>query len=382
MRVTARLVRAATQSSIWSGSYERELRDILALQRELAQTVARELRVTVAPAAAAAASLARAVDPAAHDAYLRGRYQWGKRTQASLLQSIELFQTSARLDPAYAAPYAGLAGSYVLLGLSAIVERPSTEALGLAKLAARRALELDPNLAEAHTALGYAELWSWNLEPSRHAFERAIALNPSDATTRFWNSIRLAAERRFEESIAEAKRGRQLDPVSPIVTAGVAWACHLAGRHAEAEEYARQVQALEPEFAIGLMRLGVAYRQQRVYDRAVEALARAAVASGRNPDILAELGQALGLQGRTDEARAILDELEAMSKVRYVPPYDRALVHAGLGDRDAAFSWLERAREERYGSLILLPIDPDLDPLRDDPRFARLAATIGPEPAR
>ena len=245
LRVTARLVRASTQSSIWTGSYERELRDILGLQRELARTVARELRVTMA--ATAAASPAPTVDPAAHDAYLRGRYQWAKRTQASLLQAVELFDTAVRLDPAYAAPHAGLAGTYVLLGLSSIVERPSDEAMRAAKTAAARALELDPQQAEAHAALGYAELWSWNLPASRRAFDRAIALNPSDANTRFWNAIRLAAERQFDESVAEAQRGRDLDPVSPIVTAGVAWACHLAGRHGEAERYARMVLDLEPD---------------------------------------------------------------------------------------------------------------------------------------
>ena len=382
VRVTARLVRASTQSSIWTASYEREPRDMLALQRELARTVARELQITVAPASGAAATRAVAVDPAAYDAYLRGRYQWAKRTQASLLQSIELYQTAARLDPSYAAPHAGLAGTYVLLGLSGIVERPSREALQAAVASARRALELDPNLAEAHSALGYAQLWRWDLAASRQAFERAIELNPSDANTRFWNAIRLAAERRFDESIDEAKRGRQLDPVSPIVTAGVAWACHLAGRHEEAAEFAGLVQGLEPDFVIGLVRLGVAYRHLRAYNRAAEALTRAATVSQRNPDILAALGQTLGVERRSGEARAILTEIEAMSKSRYVPAYDRALVLAGLGDREAALDWLERARDERYSLMVLASIDPDLEALRDHPRFARLGATIVPEPGR
>jgi Flp pilus assembly protein TadD len=192
----------------------------------------------------------------------------------------------------------------------------------------------------------------------------------------------MAAERRFDESIAEATRGRQLDPVSPIITAGLAWVYHLAGRHAEAETQARLVLELEPDFVMGLMRLGVALRHQRSYAAADEALRRAVLASWRNPDILAELGQSVGLQGRTADAKAILEELDAMSRSRYVPPYDRALVHAGLGDRDAAFEWLGRARDQRYGLLALLAVDPDLDPLRDDPRFAKLAATIVPEPAR
>lgn len=376
IRVTARLVEAATESSLWTGSYERDLRDILALQRDLAQTVARELQVSLTPDQSSRLGRAQTVNPEAVEAYLKGRYQWAKRTPAALLASIELFEASVRADPAYAAPHAGLANSYVLLSLGAIVERSSFESIAQAKAAAARALALDPQVPEAHTALAYAQLWSWNLAESEHTFVRATQLNPNDGTTRFWHAVRLAAEGRFDEAIAEAKRGQQLDPVSPIVTAGLSWVYHLAGRHGEAEASARRVLEIEPEFIVGLTRLGVAYKHQGAYDRAVETLQRAAMLSARNPDILAQLGQTYGLQGRSREARQLLDELATLSKSRYVPAFDRTLIYAGLGDLDHAFEWLDRAYDERYSLLALLPVDPDLDLLRADPRFEELVKRV------
>ena len=376
VRVTARLLRAATESSLWTGTYERELGDLLALQRDLAQTVARELRVRVTPDQSPAVVRAQTVSPEAVEAYLKGRYQWAKRTTPALLLSIELFESAIRLDPAYAAPHAGLANTYVLLSLPGIAERPSSDSIRQAKAEATRALELDPRSAEAQTALGYAQLWSWDLAESERAFARAIAINASDATTRFWHAIRLAADKRFDESIAEATRGRQLDPVSPIVTAGLSWSYHLAGRHPDAEAQARRVLELESDYLMGLVRLGVALKHQGAYDRAVETLQRAVTSSGRNPDVLAQLGQTYGLQKREREARQVLDELDVASKSRYVPALDRALVYCGLGDREAAFEWLARAYDERHSLLALLAVDPDFDVLRGDVRFDELVRKV------
>ena len=381
VRVTARLIRAATEASLWTGSYDRDLRDILALQRDFAQTVVRELRLSLTPDQASRLGREQQVNPEAVEAYLKGRYQWAKRTPASLRLSIEFFQAAIRADSTYAAPHAGLANSYVLLGLAWLTERASSEALAEAKAEAARALALDPRAPDAHTAIGYAELWSWNLAESERAFARAIELNPSDATTRFWHAVRLAAEGRFEESIAEVKQGQALDPVSPVVTAGVSWAYHLAGRHAEAVDYARRALEIEPDFVIGMSRLGVAYKHQRDYDRATAMLQRAVTLSGRNPDALAQLGHAYGLQGRTREARQLLEELNVLAKTRYVPAFDQMLVHAGLGERDQAFEWLQRAYDERYGPLILLRVDPDFQALRDDPRFEQFVRKISVAPA-
>jgi eukaryotic-like serine/threonine-protein kinase len=376
VRVTARLVRAATESTLWTGSYERDLGDLLSLQRDLAQTVARELRLTLT--ADHASQLSRQeTNPDAIEAYLKGRYQWAKRTPASLLASIELFEAASRADPTYALPYAGLAASYVLLGSIAISERPSVESLERAKAEARRALALDPLVAEAHTALAYAMFWSWDFDESERAFRRAIELNPNDATTRFWYAIRLAAEKRFEESIAEASRGQQLDPVSPIVTAGLSWSYHLAGRFAESADWARKVLEIEPDFIIGLSRLGVAYKHLGAHERAVEALQRAVTQSGRNPDHLAQLGQTYALAGRIKDAEAIIAELETQSKTRHVPFIDRALIYASVGRPDDAFMWLRRSYDSRENALALLDVDPDLNALRADPRFDEIVRRVG-----
>ena len=382
LRVTARLVRADTESTLWTGTYEREVQDVLALQRDLAQTVTRELRLTLTPAQASRLGRDQRANPEAVEAYLKGRYQWAKRTPAALLSSIALFEQAVKADPAYAAPYAGLANAHVLLSLSGIAERSSQESIEAARVAAARALELDPRSSEALTALAYAQLWSWDLAESERTFGRAIELNPSDATTRFWHAVRLSAERRFDEAIAEATRAQRLDPVSPIVAAGVSWAYHLAGRHQEAEDYAHRVLSLEPDFAVGLARLGVAQKHRREYGRAADTLERVVALSGRNPDYLAQLGQTYGLAGRADDARRVMDELNALSRSRYVPDFDRALVAAGLGDREGAFAWLERAFAERYSLLALLRVEPDLDAIRADPRFERLARRIDLAPTR
>jgi serine/threonine-protein kinase len=376
VRVSAQLIRAATDSSLWSGSYERDVKDILGLQRDIARNVAEELRVRLTPQQASRFAAHPAVRREAVEAYLKGRYHWNKRTIPALQTSVSLFEEAIRLDPGYAAPYAGLAGSYVLLSNTSFSTRPSKELLPRAKAAAARALELDGELAEAHTALAYALLWSWDLDGSERAFQRALGLNPNDATTRFWHAIRLAAGGRFDDAMAEATRGQQLDPASAIVTAGVSWVSHLAGRHAQAEQQARAVLAIEPEFPIGFARLGAAHRHQRHYPQAVSALERAVQLSQRQPDHLAQLGQTYALMGEKRMAQQILDELQTQAHERYVPAFDLVLVYAGLGEHDAAFAALDHAFEEQYGLLALLSVEPDLDALRADPRFAEMVRKV------
>ena len=309
---------------------------------------------------------------------MRGRYQWSKRTPESLLASIALFEDAIRHDASYPAPYAGLASSYVLLGGFGLGTSPSSESLPKARDAARDALALDPDLPEGHAALAYTLFYQWDLADSAREFRRALELNPNDATAHFWYAARLAAERRFDESIAEAERGRALDPVSPIITAGVSWMHHFAGRHAQAATWARAALALEPDFGIGCLRLGVAVKHLGDYAQAASEMERCVRLSGNGPDYLAQLGQIYALQGRPDQARGVIERLRALSTSRYVPAYDIALVHASLGERDAAFELLRRAHDERYGPLVFARVDPDLDALHADPRFAELVSRVTP----
>lgn len=264
----------------------------------------------------------------------------------------------------------------MLLGGLGIGASSARDSLPKAHDAALRALALDPDLPEGHAALAYTLFYLWDLAGSEAAFKRAIERNPNDATARFWYSARLAAERRFDESLAEAEKGRGLDPVSPIITAGVSWMNHFAGRHEQAATWAQAALNLEPDFVIALARLGVASKHLGDYGDAVAELQRCVQLSGEGPDHLAQLGQTYALQGRHEAARDVIGRLRVLSAKRYVPAYDIALVHAALGERDAAFEWLRRAHDERYGPLVFLNVDPDLEALRADARFADLVARV------
>ena len=375
VRVTAQLVQAGTELSIWTSAFERDVGDIISLQRELARTVAAALEVRLTPLQRTRLAAESRTTPAAVEAYLRGRYQWFKRTSASLNDAIGLFKEAIRHDPSYARAYAGLASCYVLQSAVSIGDTPSSESLPMARDAAQQALAIDPELAEGHAALGYTLLYLWDLPGSEASFRRAVQINPNDANTRFWYSVRLNAEGRLDEALAEAGRGRDLDPVSPIITAGLSWAYHFRREHDRAAAVARDTLAIEPDFLVGHLRLAVALKHLGDARAAAEA-ERAVVLSSDGPDQLAQLGQIHAGQGRPAAARDILDRLKAMARTRYVPAYDIALVHASLGERDEAFASLRRAYDERYGPLIFLGVDPDVDALRADPRLAALIAGL------
>jgi TolB-like protein/tetratricopeptide (TPR) repeat protein len=381
IRVTAQLVNASTALSVWTSSFERDVGDIIALQRDIARTVASALSVRLTPQQQQRLVSPSPVVPAAVEAYLKGRHEWNRRTPESLRAAIALFEEAVRHDRSYAAPHAGLASSWVLMGGIAIGELRAEESLPRARDEALEALKLDANLAEGHAALAYTRFYQWDLAGSEAAFERAIQINPSDATTRFWYGARLAAEGRFDEAIGQAERARLLDPASPIITAGVSWMNHFARRHDRAAAMATAALALEPDFVIGLSRLGTARKHLRDFPRAVEASERAVTLSKDGPDHIAQLGQIYAMQGRAADAHRALDQLTELARRRYVPPYDFALVHASLGNKDEAFTWLRRASDERYGPLVFLAVDPDVDALRGDPRLAAIAAEVKRGPA-
>jgi serine/threonine-protein kinase len=375
VRVTAQLVRAGTSLSMWTNTVDRDIGDIIALQRELARTVAGALATRLTPRQEARLASESRTAPAAVEAYLKGRSEWHKRTPSSLLAAIGLFEEAIRHDSAYAAAHAGLAWCYVLLGGFAIGETLSSESLPKARTAAARALALDADLAEGHAVMGYTLLYLWDLSGSEAGFRRALQLNPSDATGHFWYGARLAAAGRFDEAIAQAERAWELDPKSPIIAAGVSWMNHFARRHNRALEMATAALAIDRDFPVGLLRLTVA----RKHLNDVQAVAegeRAARASDDGPDYLAQLGQIYALQGRAADALRILDRLDELSRTRYVPAYDRALVQAALGRDDDAFASLQRAIDERYGPLVFVGVDPDLDALRADPRMAAIIARV------
>jgi TolB-like protein/Tfp pilus assembly protein PilF len=378
VRITAQLVHARSDRHLWAETYERDVSDILELQASVARAIAEEVRQKVMPGAPPGTP--RPVDRAAYEAYLRGRYHWNRRTADALLKSIEYFEQAVAADPGLAQAHAAIASSYVIIAAQGVGALAPRDAAPRAKSAARRALALDDGLAEAHAALAYAAAtYDWDRAAAEQGFERALSLNPSDATAHFWHAAVLAASGKAAASIEESRRAQALDPVSPIVNAGVAWMLHMARRDDEAIAEARKALALEPEFAIARLRLGLSYIRKGMSREAIAELQAAVRASGGSPDALAALAQAHAAAGEDARARSALAELLALSTRRYVSSYSLATVYASLGESERAFEWLSKACAERSWGLSFAEVAPELDPLRADPRFAELLRCLAPE---
>jgi serine/threonine-protein kinase len=372
VRIRVRLVQAQPERTLWSRTYDRDLSDALVLQSEVARAIAHEIGAVVTPEDVRRMSGVAPIDPIAAEAYFKGRFYWNRRTADDLLRAIGHFEQAIAVDPNYGRAYAGLADCYVLLGYSMMSVLRPLDALPKAKAAARQALDIQDDLVEAQTSLAYAETYEWNWEAAERGFRRAIALDRGYGTAHFWYAALLAARGRVEEAVDAARRGWDVEPVSPIIAAGVAWMLHFARRHEEAAEQARRALELEPGFAIGHLRLGVAYGWLGRYDEALAQLELGLRASGGNPGFVAALVRVYAASGRESEARHQLAELLDMAKQRYVPPYSVAAAYAALGDKNEAFMWLERAFEERSLELTFIGVEPEMDILRADPRFRDL----------
>ena len=377
VRISARLIHAATEQPLWNGTYERDLKDILALQRGVARDIATELKGRLAPEVAGRLGADQPVDPETHLLFMQGRFLWNERTADSLRQAIAHFDRALQRDPAHAPAYAGLAESYVLLAGPGTAGLPPGEAFPKAIDAARRAIDIDPALAGAHATLGYAALlWQWDWPAAERHFSAAITANPNYANAYFWYAAGLASRGRIDEAIERAKKAVELDPVSPIITAGLAWMHHF-GRDDEAVvARIRPLLELNPRFPTLHNRIAVAYRHQGRHPQAIDHHRKAVEASGENPDMLAELAVSLAAGGERGEAERLLARLEAQAARAYLSAYARAMIHLALGDRARALDWLEKAADERSWSLPFMAVEPDLDPLRGEPRFQRLLQRV------
>jgi tetratricopeptide (TPR) repeat protein len=347
----------------------------------VARAIAAEIRVRLSPAEHQRLASPARVDPAAHEAYLKGRFQWNKRTADSLFEAIRFLEQALAIEPRYAAAHAALGSCYVLLPASLIGAQAPAEAMPRAKSAALEAIRLDEGNAEAHAVLGYVQTgYEWDWEGAQRSFRRAIDLNPSYATGRFWYAAHLAARGRTAEAVEEAREAQRLDPISPIITAGVAWMHHLARRYDLAEQQARRTLELAPDFPIGLGRLGSALEAAGRPEQAVEPFERAVAASGGSPEMLAALARAQALCGRRPEALAGLAALDALAQRRYVSDYSLATVHAALGDAGRALDRLEESYRRREWPLAFLAVEPAVDSLRSQARFQDLVRRLGLEP--
>jgi len=376
VRISAQLIDARADQHLWARSYERDLRDVLALQDEVAQAIANELKIELASQGQPRLAGSRPVDPQAYEAYLKGRYYSNKRTEKDVQQSVEYFQQAVEKDPNYAPAYSGMADAYALLGYRG--ELPSNEALSRGKAAARKAVELDDSLAEAHASLAFiAETLEWDWPTAEQEYKRALELNPGYAAGHNWYAGYLMYLGRFEEGIAEAKRARELDPLSLAINNALGGRLLLAGRENEAVEQIQKTLEMDPNFAPAHNQLGWAYLRQGKNEEAVAEFQKGVALSGSDPNESIDLGYAYAVMGKRDQAKKILATLKRKRERSFVSPAGLAIVAGALGDKDEAFGWLNKAYELRDPQLTYLKVGPRFTPLRSDPRYQDLLRRMG-----
>jgi eukaryotic-like serine/threonine-protein kinase len=373
VRVTAQLIQAATDKHLWADSYERDMNDILGLQREVARAIAQQIRVTLKPAERARLTAAPPGDPRAYEAYLKGRYFSNKWTEEGLRKGIASFQEAIGIDPTYALAYAGLADSYNALGDFGVAVMSPREASCKAEASALKATELDGMLGEAHAALAMAQ---FRCDPDWRSadkeFARALELNPSYAAAHHWYAHYLLAAGRVQEALAESKRAYDLSPIDPEMGVHLQWHYYYTHDYDSAIQQGLKTMELDPTFNEPHLYLGMAYEQKGMYDDAIRELEKAVELSGRRVIAVSALGHAYALAGQTAQASKLLKELEDVSKHGYISSYDIAILDVGLGYRDQALTRLEQAYREGSYWIFTLQRDPRLDSLHSDPRFRDL----------
>ncbi|MGH9861972.1 MAG: protein kinase domain-containing protein [Candidatus Acidiferrales bacterium] len=374
VRISVELIDARTDRTLWANNYERSVSDVLSLQSEVARAIAQSIHVKLTSQEEARLARARPVNPEAYEAYLKGRYYWDKRGE-SLKDAQRYFELAIEKDPTYAPAYAGLADTYALSPTYRFLS--PNQAMPKAIAAARQALELDDSLAEAHASLAHIDFTYLEPADAEAEFKRALELNPGYATARHWYAIYLSALGRHPEALEQIKQAQTLDPLSRIISANVGWCYYLARQYDQAIAQARKTLELDPSFAVAHGYLGQAYLEKGLFTQALAELRTAATLSGESPAYLAELANAYGVAGQREMALKVLGDLNKLAQRRYVSPYDFALVYAGLGDKEKALDWLEKAYEERDDRLPNLQVHPRLDSLRSEPRFRRLVDRLG-----
>jgi eukaryotic-like serine/threonine-protein kinase len=377
VRITARLIRGASGEIIWAESYERDLREILALQRELARTIIREVDITLTPQDQPRLASARAVNPEVHLQVLLGRYHVAKATQEGVRKAIQYFSTATDRDPANAMAHAGLAEAYS--ALSGFYVHPR-EIMPQAKRAAETALRLDETVADAHAVLGFIYLvYDWNGPAAEKELLRALELNPTLASARLHYAAYLASQARNEESIREVQRAVALDPLSVRTHAFGSMFLIFSRRYDDAIELARKGLELEPNHAFALAFQGLAYAEQGRFEEAVTNLQRAAQ-RGDNPTIAALQAHVLAVAGQKEQAKKLILQLEEAFKDRYFCPYEIGHVYVSLGEPDTAYKWFRKGVGDRADCMAWLGVEPWIDPFRTDQRYVSLIREVGLTP--
>jgi TolB-like protein/DNA-binding winged helix-turn-helix (wHTH) protein/Flp pilus assembly protein TadD len=376
IRINVQLIQASPEQRLWGKTYEQNVRDVLTLQSEVARAIVDEIRVKLKPGETVRLSAVRA-NPEAYLEYVKGRFHWNKRTEEGLRKAVEHFQAAIEKDPSYALAYVGLADSWVPRAWYAYL--PPKDAFPHAKDAVMKALQLDPDLAEARTTLAFITLYhDWDWAAAEREFLRAIELGPNYANAHHWYAEYLSLIGNHDAAIRESERARELDPLSSIINTWVGSRYFFARRYDMAVEQYRNVIEMDPGFVPVRLTLGQTYEQKGMFREAIAELERAVSLSSRSPVYLASLAHAYGLAGKQRDTLSLIEDLKKASQRRYVASFDMAIAYLGLGDRNRVLTSLERAFEERSPRLLFLTVEPRFDSLRPDSRFQQLVKRVGP----
>ena len=374
VRITAQLIDAPADKHLWAKSYERDSKDVLAMQDEVALAIAREVNVELTPQEQARFANSHAVNPEAHDAYLKGRYFLQSFSQERVQKAIEQFELAIKIDPNFALPYTGLADAY---NYGEDWYLPANDVMPKARAAAQKALQLDDSIAEAHTALGIGLYeYDYNLPAGEREFQRANALNPNYALAHLWYGYLLTNQGRFDQSLAEMNRGAELDPLSSENLGSPAWPLMFLGKYDAANVQSRKALDLDPDFFLSQFMLGWTDIEARQYHDAVAELEKTRKMNSP-PFVVGFLGYAHAMAGDRTKAEATIAELNQISAHRYVSPFCTAIVYLGLGDRARALDGLDKSYDAHSWWLLFLKVDKIYDPLRAEPRFIELLKKVG-----
>jgi TolB-like protein/DNA-binding winged helix-turn-helix (wHTH) protein/Tfp pilus assembly protein PilF len=379
IRIDAQLIDPHKRTVYWANSYDRGVKDVLALQADVADAIAHEIQAGINSRRREQVRPHRAVKPEALDAHMRGRYLWNRRTEEGLREAVRHFQQAIASDPEYAVAHAALADSYSLLGSVGIDGMPPAEAMPLAKAAAQKALELDPTLAEGYVSRAYIKLsYDWDLPGAAKDFSRALALNPASATGHHWYSHYFMAAGDLDKATQEMNAALSLEPLSSIINVGAGWCHYYSRRYDEAIERYKAVIEMDPNYAVAHQTLAMAYQQKGMFPEAITHFKRAVSLSGDGPSAIAGLASAYGAAGMAGEARKELARLTEMSRRRYVPALYFAAVHEALGETASSFRWGWKALGERSDYFVYLRVEPRAGRLHNHPEFLKMLSRLHP----
>jgi TolB-like protein/DNA-binding winged helix-turn-helix (wHTH) protein/Flp pilus assembly protein TadD len=370
VRITVHLIQVPEQTDRWTDTYDRELKDVLTLQDSVARTIANQIHIALTPGQKSRLATRHSVDADAYEAYLKGRYYWNKRTADGMQKAQVYFQQAIDKDPSFGAAYSGLADCNSGLTWHGFTSPAQT--LPKAKAAAHKAIEIDPQSAEAHASLALVLHHEWDWPGAEAEFKRALQLDPNYANAHHWYGDYLSVRGRHDEALVEAKKALDLDPLNLMINTWVGLRHYLAHKYEAAIEQSRNTIELDSNFAAAHLLLGESYVQMGLQEKGLAELKSATILSADNPLYLAQVGVAYASEGRKAEALQIISQLQTTSTMRYVSPYGLAQIYAALNDNEQTFKWLQLAYDDRAVWMTYLAVDPVFDRYRSDQRFQDL----------